>query len=1166
MPTIFDEVRTRYPLYADLTDEELYADLINPAKFRRAFPEPEFANLSDADILRNVQKFAPKGFAEQHPILETAAKAAAPLYKAGVELFTPLWQAGPPARELGERIAESPIRRSAVALEQLKKGERVSIPPALETPMGQFTAGAMEDVGEKILTPLTAPGNLALLAAGAAAPAAVSRTIMGGLGALQALEAVKAARAGDPQQAAIGAGMSLLATTGALAPKGASLPARWREYYQRAGFDLTTAQRMAELQAARGAEPPAAPIAPPPATAPQVPRMPGPPVPQPTAREQMPQPTPGERPPVPPTPPTLTAIERTRPGTLTVMPRPGDLKPLTQEYFGSPSVQWSKVSPTAGQIPKITIRATQNIARNVANAMEEFHSAWRPLKDAEQQAVMRALDTGQVPPNFTAKQTHAYNWTREYLTDQLQRINAARERTNIEANLQPGDVGYLEPIQGIENYWPHTFRGDWSITKRVGADWVPIETGWLAETKPEAITRAKEYLVQHPGARLKVQLKQLHIDPQEATALSRKGFWRLVNRLQREETVELDPLSGEAMQVPLGRERALEMMQGVARIRRPVPSPQAGFLMPRRQNLPGWLETPDALGFLIRGAERYIEMLPARRQISRLRERLAEEGFPEDSRLAKQVDAYIDAAVKGRPDDVTNSVNSMLLEFAEKYNVPMKPAAVQRLSGTLTSLQSFAKLGFSPVSAIVNFTQTPLNVLPVLGMKWTMRGIHDYMQYAVKGRHKNVIDELGIRQQASKVEEARIADYVKANLPRHARELPGAVARSLVDTSLAMFRMAEGANRGITALGEYARARNAGLSHAAAIESARELITRTQFVYGVADAPAVLRPAWARAPLQFKTFMLKELEFMLNLKPNEHAVFWPVLTALAGSVGLPGVMLIDEIAELITKKSPLRELGISAREAPGAKGALERAIYGGLPAAVGVDITRNVGFSEYLSPTQLTWTNLLGPSGSDAARFIQYIAANPGRDRQQALRSLWAGLSPSMRRAIAVLAPNWPQSRQEFEEKWKRGEFQMIDPRTQQTVIEDLSLAEAISMLFGFTPNSVALEREKLTQFFNALYRDQSLRGGYIDAVAFKMNAIREALAAGNTEYAERLRSELRAITMEAREAGYAEDLMSAGRARAEQLRMQRLEYLRRRRAPRRLRRRLATESKPQEQ
>ena len=826
------------------------------------------------------------------------------------------------------------------------------------------------------------------------------------------------------------------------------------------------------------------------------------------------------------------------PSEIEVMPRAADLAPML-EFFVSPSKAFGKVHPAAGEIARRTIETTENIARDTAKAIGEYETVWRPLKAKEAQRVIRLLDNpdvtpSSVPPNTPTRVREAYVRTRALLDSQRERINQAREAAGI------------PPITGVtEGYWPHVFQGSWGVTKLVGEKWSPIETGWLADSQVSGIAKAREYLAQNPGTRLRIELKKLHFQPEEATILPRGSYFRLMNRLSKMTAAEVDP-SGEIRVGPMGRGPAFERLRGVARPGARKPGKAFfGHVQPRRTDLAGWLEDPKALEILIRGAERYIGMTPLRAGAAKLREQVQREA-PEATRLHSQLDSYIDAAILGRPDRFTQSFNALWEHVGERMGLTAKPAALQRISRTVNQVQSMTKLGFSPVSAFVNLSQTALNTYPTLGAKWTTRGIRDY----VAGKNKWLIDELGIKQQISKVEEANFRDYMAAQWPRTAREVPHFAWRGTVDTSLFLFRHAENANRSVASLGAYARAKARGLSDVAAVAEARDVLTQTQFVYGPADSPAVLRAAWVRVPGQFKTFMLKEMEFILNLKGWEVPRFMAALTLATGAAGVPGAMLLNEMVETVSgwmgePYSPLEDLRVKARRLKGIKGVAARALTMGLPSALGVDLVRNIGFQEYFSPGMLRLRSLLGPTGNDLTNLVSVAVANPGRDRQQALRTLTAGLSPSARRLSTLLS--------------QKGK--LINPRTKQVILDDIEPWEAVALAMGFTPNRVAQVRDVEWAITKEVLEDRSLKGSYVDQVAEGMISENEAYDAGRLEEAKRHAAEWEALANKAAEVGFP-DIRRAARLRAIKLARPQLQE-RLRRVPRRMRKRIGEELLP---
>ena len=823
----------------------------------------------------------------------------------------------------------------------------------------------------------------------------------------------------------------------------------------------------------------------------------------------------------PPPVPAEVAVERTRqvqeaqlselqrgslkiqgelPKEITKVNRAEDLLPIIEEGFASPSAAFRKVSRSAGEIVDRTIAATEAISRDTATGISEYERVWRPLrKKGLETAVIRLLDNPKVTPENLSirvdpKVREAYISTRVLLDNMKERINSARETAG------------LPPITGItEGYFPHVFQGDWTITKQVGKEWQPIETGWLKPSQVEATNAARAYLEANPGTPLKVELNKLHMTGDQATALSRKSYFRLMNRLSKANELFIDPLTGEMIAGPMGAKVAKERLQGVARpTGKPAKRARFGHVKERKTDLTGWLEDPKALELLIRGAERYIKMTELRPEVAKLRERVDVEA-PEASRLHRQLDSYIGAAIEGRVDGFTSSFNAAWEKTGEALGIVSRPAALQRVSRRINEAQSLLKLGFSPVSAFVNMTQTPLNTFPVLGAKYTMRGMRRYAEaYRDNFRGKSnpywdVIEELNIPSQATKIEEAGMREHFRARLPRSAREVPAFAKEATLEIGLWPFRQAELANRGVASLGAYERAIDGGATHATAISEARSVLTRTQFQYGPADAPWVLRQAWTRVPGQFKTFQIKELEFILGLNKQEMARFIPSLITTTGVVGVPGAMLLDSAADAlgihIDGMTPLEYLRIEAGTADDSYlGRLQKLVVMGAPAAAGIDVIRNVGFQEFFSPAMFELRDLAGPTGNDLKNLLAWapkaiasrvgptlrgeietagelIEGLPSRERDEAFRTFISQLSPAARRVWGIQSS-----------LAKEGDIR--DPRTGKLIIGDLSKTERLLMVFGFTPMRVSSLRELERVYVKALMREQDIRNGFVDQLA----------------------------------------------------------------------------------
>lgn len=811
----------------------------------------------------------------------------------------------------------------------------------------------------------------------------------------------------------------------------------------------------------------------------------------------------------------LLKIQAQLPKGMTVIPRQADLRPIIEERLGSPWTTFRKVSPAAGEIVDLTINATENIARNTAVAITEYERVWRPLDRGQEQATIKLLSNPEVTPENLSIRTdpktrNAYIATRVMLDTQLERIN--------EANVSVK----LPVIEGIKKgYFPRVYEevlgANWAVLKQTAeGKWTPIGAkglSWLQPSQVEAINTMREYGRQNPGDILKVELKELNLTPPEATLLSRKGYFRLMNKLSKASELYMLP-DGELVVGEVGRKLAQERLKGVARFEgKPTKRAPFGHIKQRRTNLEGWLEEPRALEILIRGAERYIEMTKLRPKVAKLRERVNEEAPGNVKahtgawRLQQQLDSYIDAAVLGRTDSVTASLNAGWELMGEKLGIVARPGMVQRYSSIVTQYQSLTKLGVNLVSPMVNLTQTVINTYPVLGAKYTSYGIRKFIEAyrdhlrGIPNEHWDLIERLNIPHQATKIEEATIREHFRLHIPRTAREIPKVLFDLVTDVGLLAFRGSEFVNRGSAAIGAYKEALDANKSPAERDIAARGVLTRAHFQYGISDASWVLRSALARVPLQFKTFLLKEFEFMLGLRGKEIPRFFGALALTTGVTGLPAIGALDAILEgMGVKIGGMSLLEYLRFDDPTEERTsiiprmLQRGVAQGIPGALGVDFVRNVGFQDYFSPAMLEPMRLLlGPTGSDVGNLwnvavtqlrsrvgpllegdIQTVGelarGRPSRKRDESLRVFITQTSPSMRRAWSVLS------------RLTHGEKREIrDPRTGKLIIEDITFTEKALILLGFAPTRVTSLQALERAMAKAVMEEKDVRAGFVD-------------------------------------------------------------------------------------
>jgi hypothetical protein len=344
-----------------------------------------------------------------------------------------------------------------------------------------------------------------------------------------------------------------------------------------------------------------------------------------------------------------------------------------------------------------------------------------------------------------------------------------------------------------------------------------------------------------------------------------------------------------------------------------------------------------------------------------------------------------------------------------------------------------------------------------------------------------------------------------------------------------MFKNAEYANRAITAIGAYERALAQGMTPAEATRMALKVEVRTQFAISQSDAPVVFSTPWSRTIFQFKSFWQKQLEYMTGLtrkdtqgrfdsRGKEMGRFVTMVAATSGLVGIPGAEAFDAVLKAATGYSPLESL--RGAERSDEKSDIERAVsrfaLRGAPGLADVDITRNVGFGDWLSPQSLL--NPTGPLIPEVSLAVQAAAANPGRERDELLERLARRTWPEARRVHdALLSP-----------ASKRGE---IVDSAGRVMVDKITPEERTKMVLGLTPTRLSEEREAFTKDVQSKAKYDSMQQGYIDQIV-------ELRRAGKPK-------EAQLVIQKARAAGFP-DVARGAALRQRQMRLPRIEQLHR--------------------
>jgi hypothetical protein len=611
------------------------------------------------------------------------------------------------------------------------------------------------------------------------------------------------------------------------------------------------------------------------------------------------------------------------------------------------------------------------------------------------------------------------------INDRLMSIRMADPEVQAEMTRLQGEYDALElrlqevSVRRRKGYVPHKFFGSWRLWRQDGEDddgnpvWRELTSDQgFYDTKADAIEAARKHLAQHPGDTLKAEPKQTRWPSDDgSTVLTDAAYRRFVEKLSETAAVEGDELK--------------DMVKGVARLRARRRLYNPGRF---RSGAAGWSRDIDrVMRTHIAQAIRYVvmdrlkfDMVTAQERMGLSPQKVVTQERPvlqaaldawwrdvngSKQSLESQLDSLIDAM---GPSKSALSLGGLGFTVGGGFVNPVFGAALggylgfrmwraaakggafpsRTLAGDMLTDMAHLKLGMlvNVASAAVNLTQVLLNAYPVLGERWTAVGY--------KRAAKALFDAARGRRTADVVllERADIRSrYSFAENQPGLSEVQSRAAKA----SMFFFQGAETLNRATTLLGAYAKAEAAGMSPGAAFREAQRISRRTQFHYGAAAKPELIRgrdPLTA-LPAQFKNYLFQQIAFTLSLKAPEVPRFLLAMFLVAGALGLPGAQLLDWLLEKLTGWSPIqatKDAAIDAMAYGETAGTVAAGIARGLPAMFGVDISARTGMGEKFLPSSLS--DIQGPWIGTVMQLRELNQAGAGLVDQ--LRAVTAAAAP----------------------------------------------------------------------------------------------------------------------------------------------------------------------------
>lgn len=251
-----------------------------------------------------------------------------------------------------------------------------------------------------------------------------------------------------------------------------------------------------------------------------------------------------------------------------------------------------------------------------------------------------------------------------------------------------------------------------------------------------------------------------------------------------------------------------------------------------------------------------------------------------DPALRTYARRYI-AQYAGKPQ--TNKIMTDSAWAALMSKIPIlknhQPSAGE-LAGWATAAQYNAKIGFNLFTPMLNLTQTVLNTMPYVGTRRTLAVLPRAM--AAVGLPMRLNPFL---RDVARLRRGGIFSDDPAQ-GKFDRPVFHGVAEHVQKAASFLFDKAESLNRATAYLAGLEVAKSEGLRGDDAVQRAREVVRVTQFYSGRLDAPLFSRTPAGQILMQFKTFTVKQLEFVGQLNRKQQAEFAAWTVALGGPASL----------------------------------------------------------------------------------------------------------------------------------------------------------------------------------------------------------------------------------------------------------------------------------------
>ena len=520
----------------------------------------------------------------------------------------------------------------------------------------------------------------------------------------------------------------------------------------------------------------------------------------------------------------------------------------------------------------------------------------------------------------------------------------------------------IPPLNKLEGYIPHFFHEYMVDIKGKNGEWLGKITS--ARTEREAVRAAEEYLKDHQleeGQTIVIRPKSFDFDTLSsgmekngAAVMGIKEYSRMLNDIAEQNAMTF--------------EEAKELVDGSVRL-----NSRHRFFgnLLQRKGVEGYETNLDwVLRHYVNMASRYSAMETYfKPQAVNLFERLYGDISKEYTGLPKYIKNYI-YDINGNPSSFETWLNGNIMKCVpwRKWVVSHFGERVAlQLGNSIANTVSMMTLGVWNVSsALLNFSQI-MNAATYIG---DMSAVGKILKAGAKRKYgykdmrilveTGVLNDIGLDSGSG----YDINRSGKVSM-KQAFKNAGAFANKVGQWGMLPFKTTESIVRRGTVLTAYHKARLDGKSHDEAIKFASEVNRKSNFDYGVADAPNVFRRGSivSQLLLQFKKYGIKELEVMGDVMPmlsdktstKQKLMFWGMYFMTCGLLGIPFLNWPDDTLQTFVGWSPKDHMQESIMTAAGdskeGKMLANVAMYG-LASVGGINISSRAGLSDVI-PTRM---------------------------------------------------------------------------------------------------------------------------------------------------------------------------------------------------------------------